>query len=161
MDVDVDKPMARIHYTLTPEFDMGQNGYLGKYTHAVTPAILFKSWRVVSFGFWVYAPGISGEDPSVTWGIEDSDIGAESANYFGQIKQSTTLNQEWVKGDMILYDPLSFLKEPLPVENGGSFSYATSEHFLEWQELGAVLTCTRPNDHDLGVVPVICIEVRR
>ena len=112
-------------------------------------------------GFWVYGNSVSGQDPKAQFGITISDLGDFDIDFFGEVTMDTGSGKHFMSGDMFLHDPLKYLKTPLPLENGGEPVVVTSDHFLEWQGAGAVLRVNRPADHVFGIIPIMCIEVKR
>ena len=162
MELDTYLGLPKILFTRAPSYDLGPNTYLSAGTYGFAPPTHFNMWRVVAFGFSVAGQhGISGQDPTTAYGVSMSDIGGTDYGYFGGIKQDWRAGKHFTIGDMFIHDPLNFLRTPLPLAYGGTPTVTTTSHFLEWQTVGAVLAVNRSSDHTLGILPYICIEVRR
>ena len=162
MDVEVYQGLPEILYAKTPALDMAGNAFLGQNSSGMTCPFFYNYWRVIGFGFTVVEHvGISTQDPKIEFGVTTGDLSTVDNDYFGSITQDTTAGKHFEIGDMFLHDPLKFYKKPLPLENGGTPTVVTSSHFMEWQSLATGLKAFRLNDHQLGVFPMICIEIRR
>ena len=163
VEVDTNKPLARIHYTRIVSFGLdGTNPCLQQNSEGLSYPVMFKSWRVVAIGLYISQAGLTGEDPLTYFGVEKSDLRPKHSYYFGAIVQDPAAGKQFEYGDTVIADPLSFLAAPDALQNGGSPSLDTAAGggFLKWHQKGTIITVERENDHQLGIVPIVCIEVK-
>ena len=162
MEVDTKHGIPKIIDTIGVEFGIGSTQYMAQSKIVVAAgAMMYKYWRVVAFGFQCFQAGFTGQDPKVQFSLYKSDAGPPGYGYWGTVTQDTTAGKQFAVGDMFLHDPLNFCKAPLPLENGGTPTVDTTDKFMEWQHLGALLAVVRPNDHQLGVMPFMCVEMKK
>ncbi len=129
--------------------------------NAIGGVVPYKNWRVVAVGFNVTVGGVSTQNPQVEFGVLASDTGATDDDYFGSVFQSANEGEQFVAGEMYIYDPLDkivahsvYPAESVPVWDDGAGG------LLVWQTTAGVLRLTRPNDHQLTVVGFAVVEVK-
>ena len=125
----------------------------------------YKRWRMVAVGFTVTQASIAAENPEVEFGIAVSDIGAADADYFG----SATVFSEGgaallTVGDVYIKDDAGYLGTPDALAAAGDGVaitwHAGAGHLMVWQTKAGLLTVTRPNDHQLAIIPFMLVEVQ-